>query len=379
MVRLCIALSVLCLIWAGPARGLEHVSLRHEGKQVRVEGRLIVEARDGGVLVLARDGVIWAVEPKDVIGRTRDETPFEPLSADELSKQLFSELPQGFSVHRTPHYLILYSTSKEYAQWCASLFERLYAAFVNFWTRRGFKLSEPEFPLVAIIFADQQSYVEHARKEVGESAKSMIGYFSLQTNRMTLGDLTGAAWLGGRKRGSASAQVARILAQPEAERMVATIVHEATHQIAFNCGLHTRFSDCPLWFSEGIAIYFETPDVKNVKGWGTVGLVNRPRLAQFRDYLARRPADSLATLLTDDKRFRNTQTGLDAYSEAWALTYYLMRRRPKEYVAYLRTLSAKKPLVWDDAATRLREFTQAFGDDLQKLDADFTQYILRLK
>ena len=36
-------------------------------------------------------------------------------------------------------------------------------------------------------------------------------------------------------------------------------------------------------------------------------------------------------------------------------------------------------MVWDDAATRLREFKQAFGDDLQKLDADFTQYILRLK
>ena len=245
------------------------------------------------MLVLARDGVIWAVEPQDLVRRTHDDEPFEPLSADDCPSSCSAELPQGFSVHRTPHYLILYSTSKEYAQWCASLFERLYAAFVSFWTRKGFKLSEPEFPLVAIIFADQQSYVEHARKEVGEAAKSMIGYFSLQTNRMTMGDLTGAAWRGGGRRGSPSAQVARILAQPEAERMVATIVHEATHQIAFNCGLHARFSDCPLWFSEGIAIYFETPDVKNTKGWGTVGLVNRPRLAQFRDYLSHRPPDSL--------------------------------------------------------------------------------------
>jgi len=378
-VRLPVALSALCLIWAAPAAGVEHVTLRHEGKQVTIQGRLLVEAQDGGVLVLAPDGVTWAVEPQDLVRRTRDDAPFEPLSAERLSKQLLAELPQGFSVLRTPHYLILYSTSKEYAQWCASLFERLYTAFVGFWTRKGFKLSEPEFPLVAIVFGDRPSYETHARKEVGDAAQSMIGYFSLRTNRMTMGDLTGAAWGVGGRRTSASGQVARILAQPDSERMVATIVHEATHQIAFNCGLHARYSDCPPWFSEGIAIYFETPDVRNAKGWGTVGLVNRSRLAQFREYLGRRPADSLATLVTDDKRFRNTQGALDAYAEAWALTYYLIRRRPKEYVAYLEALSAKKPLEWDDAATRLREFQRAFGDDLKKLDAEFTQYVLRLR
>ena len=57
------------------------------------------------------------------------------------------------------------------------------------------------------------------------------------------------------------------MAQPEALRTVSTIVHEATHQIAFNCGLHTRLSDCPRWFSEGIAMYFETPDLRSAKGW----------------------------------------------------------------------------------------------------------------
>ena len=377
--RLPIVLCALCLIPATPAAGVEHVTLRHNGKELSVEGRLLVEAQDGGVMVLGRDGVIWTVEPKELVRRTHDDAPFEPLSAEQLSKQLLAELPKGFNVHRTPHYLIFYSTSKEYAQWCGSLFERLYNAFVAFWTRKGFKLFEPEFPLVAILFADRPSYEAHARGEVGEGAQSMIGYFSLKTNRMTMGDLTGAAWLGGGRRTSASSQVARILSQPEAERMVATIVHEATHQIAFNCGLHARFSDCPPWFSEGIAIYFETPDLRNTRGWGTVGLVNRPRLAQFRDYLARRPSDSLVTLLTDDKRFRDPKTGLDAYAEAWALTFYLIRRQPDKYVAYLEALSAKKPLVWDDPETRLQEFKRAFGDDLKRLDSDFVQYTLRLK
>jgi len=161
--------------------------------------------------------------------------------------------------------------------------------------------------------------------------------------------------------------------------MVATIVHEATHQIAYNCGLHARFSDCPLWFSEGIAIYFETPDVSSAKGWSTVGAVNLPRLAQFRDYARRRPSDSLVSLLRDGTRFRDTSKGLDAYAEAWALTYFLLKQRPKQYVEYLRTLSAKEPAKSDDPEIRLHEFKRAFGPDLKRLDSDFLRFILRLR
>ena len=67
--------------------------------------------------------------------------------------------------------------------------------------------------------------------------------------------------------------------------MVATIIHEATHQLAFNRGLQARFADVPLWVSEGIALYFETPDLRNSRGWQTVGAVNRVRLDRFRQYL----------------------------------------------------------------------------------------------
>ena len=49
----------------------------------------------------------------------------------------------------------------------------------------------PEFPLVAIVFADQASYARFAHTELGDSASSIIGYYSLATNRMTMYDLTG--------------------------------------------------------------------------------------------------------------------------------------------------------------------------------------------
>jgi hypothetical protein len=319
------------------------------------------------------------VQPNELVEHSTDDAPFQAFTADEMSERLLAELPRGFDVHRTAHYVIFYNTSRDYAAWCGALFERLYMAFTNFWTRKGFALKPPEFPLVAIVFADQTSYEKFARDELGDTVRAIIGYFSLRTNRMTMFDLTGVAGLARVGRGGSAAQINRILAQPEAERTVATVVHEATHQIAFNCGLHTRYSDCPQWFSEGIALYFETPDLSSAKGWSTIGAVNRTRLTRFQEYAAKRPSDSLVSLLRDDKRLRDTEHGLDAYAEAWALTYFLLKQHPKQYVAYLKALSAKKPVEWDDPQTRVREFQQAFGEDLRKLDTEFTRYMLRLR
>jgi hypothetical protein len=160
---------------------------------------------------------------------------------------------------------------------------------------------------------------------------------------------------------------------------VATIVHEATHQIAFNTGLQTRFADIPLWLSEGLAVYFETPDLQSAKGWRGIGAVNASRLAKFREYRQTRPAGSLRTLIADDKRLRDARAALDAYAEAWALNYYLLQTHPREYLAYLQTLSAKQPLMWDDPETRLREFQNAFGQDLDQLDADFLRHMDKLR
>ncbi len=375
-------LLALCFGWINSARALDRVTLRRDGKEIRVEGRLLVTAQDGGLLVLARDGVLWAVTPDEQVEHTSDDAPFEPFSVEELSQRLLAELPEGFDVHRTAHYLICYDTSRSYAQWCGSLFEGLYRAFTNYWTRKGFKLSEPEFPLVAVVFARQDSYARFSRPELGAAAGSIIGYFSLRTNRMTMYDLTGLESLrrfrNGRPRVSEHrGRIDLILAQPEARRTVSTIVHEATHQIAFNCGLHTRYSDCPVWFSEGIAVYFETPDLRSSKGWRRIGEVNAPRLVRFHQYLRRRPDDSLRTLIADDRRFREPKQSLDAYAETWALTYYLIRRHPRQYIAYLKMLSEKKPLLEDGPQGRLGQFQQAFGD-LDKLDVEFLRYMIRV-
>lgn len=367
----------LLFLLAGTAPGMDRITFVRGEKKTTAEGRIVIEAQDGGRLLLTRDGVLWLIQPEEIVEVGTTEEPFAPFTRSQLATLLLAELPPGFQVHETAHYLILHNTSGDYVRWCGSLFERLYMAFTNYWSRKGFDLHEAEFPLVAIVFADRAPYLRHAQAELGEAAQNIIGYYSLQSNRMTMYDLTGLETLRA-LTGKGDVTVAQILAMPQAAQNVATVVHEATHQIAFNCGLHTRLSDCPLWFSEGIAVFFETPDVTSARGWRTIGGVNRPRLDRFHDYLRTRPSDSLRTLVVSDARFRNVAQGLDAYAEAWALTYFLLNQRREATIEYLKVLSAKSPMVWDDEATRLAEFETAFGP-IDELDPEFLRFMRRVR
>ena len=374
-----IAVFAVCAWYPGAILAVEHVDFQRDGKELQVSGKLLVTAQDGGLMLLAPDGVLWSILPEELTGRREDDAPFRPLNSQQLSKQLLAELP-GFQTYATPHYLICYNTTRQYAVWCGGLFERLYAAFTSFWSRKGIELHEPEFPLVAVIFSDRDSYLKYAQPELGDSAASIIGYYSLRSNRVNMYDLTGVDSLrkAAGRRGSVG-EINQMLAQPEAESMVATVIHEATHQIAFNSGLQTRFADIPLWVSEGIAVYFETPDLQSAKGWRTVGAVNRTRLDAFRNNLERRPAAALRALMSDDKQFRDPRSAAGAYAEAWALNYYLLKYRSKDYVAYLKMLAAKKPLIWDEPERRLKDFQAAFGENLEHFDRDFLRQIQKVR
>lgn len=355
---------------------LEHVSLMRDGTERHISGKILVESQDGGLLLLTPDGALWAIQPDEIGRRRSDPTPFRAHDREELRARLLDEMPQGFDTHDTAHYLICYNTSKAYAQWCGALYERLYRAFINYWSLRGFELHDPDSPLVAIVFADKADYARYAQADLGDGAQAVIGYYNMRSNRVIMYDLTGVEGAAPRPGvGSSAAHINRVLSQPQAERTVATIIHEATHQIAFNCGLQTRYADIPLWVSEGLAVYFETPDLDSAKGWRRIGGVNRERLLQFRQYLRNRPANSLATLVANSQRFRNTQTAPDAYAEAWALNYYLLRRRSDDYLRYLRVLAEKKPLIHDTDEERLAAFEAAFGSDWEALDRDFVNYL----
>jgi hypothetical protein len=351
---------------------LDYITIRQGEGQKDVAGRIEVEAVDGGVMLMSRDGALWPVEKEKLLDRRSDAKPFAPFTREELSRQLAAELP-GFKSHHTQHYLIYYNTSPAYARWVGALFEGLHKAYYNYWKQRGATLHDPEFPLVALVFDGQASYSRYAHEEIGESAASIIGYYNLKSNRMTMYDLTGVE-ISGLASDRATARINQVLSQPGAERTVATIVHEATHQLAFNSGLQVRYADVPLWVSEGIAIYFETPNLESTRGWRNVGAVNRVNLVNFRKFLPRRSSSSLDKLLSDDKRFRDSALATDAYAEAWALNYFLLRTHSEAYMKYLGALAELKPLADSVPAQRLEMFKEHFGD-LNALETEFLRYM----
>jgi hypothetical protein len=332
-----------------------------DGKTERtVVGEIIVEAQDGGVMLLADDGHLWTLQPKQIQMRTATGDPLQVATPEALQTRLLSELgdefPNGnFAVHQTQHYLIVYNSSEDHAKRVGGLFESLYRAFFTYWENQHWDLPEPRFPLVAVVLRDHKSFLEYGNREIGEAANNMIGYYNLASNRMTTFNV------------------------PNWERNVSTIIHEATHQLAYNCGLQTRFADNPMWVSEGLATFFESPDMRNPGRWRGIGRVNRTNLARWKRYQKSRPNDSLATLLSVDDRYRTAASASDAYGEGWALTYFLLKTRRKEYVKYLQELSEGKPLAVRSPRQRIEMFESAMGDDLPKIDQQFHKFMQRVK
>lgn len=365
-------LPALTFLLTSAASAADLVRFRQGAEEVSSPGKVLVHAVDGGVLLLTPVGVLVPLSGAHVVDVESDPTPFQPALPDEVAEYWLQRLPQGFVVYQTAHYVVLHNTSRDFARWCGALLERLYSGFTAYFTNKGLTIDRPEFPLAVAIFATRKEYVSHCRAEVGDAIEQIQGHYNLETNRVTMYDLTGS---GGTAR---AAEISRLMLRPEVRQNIATVIHEATHQLANNANVTCRWTDTPQWVSEGLAMFFEVPDLRSTRGWATVGALNQDRLSQFRRYLTRRPADSLQTLLQSNERFQDTGTAKDAYAEAWALTYFLLQQKSQLFLQYLSLLREKPPLVYDPPETRLAEFRQVFGN-LEALDREFLRFIARLR
>jgi hypothetical protein len=348
-------LSFLFILFGIELRAVETVTFRDGDTERTVAGQMVVEAQDGGVMIQSDAGRIWTIYPDDLIARESDDRPFLAIDSETMEQRLRAELPQDFQVFRTPHFVIGYNSSEEYAKRVGGLYEQLYRAFHTYWKNQQWTLPEPEFPLVSLVLKDRADFLRFAEAEIGTMAESVIGYYHLGTNRMITFNV------------------------PNFERNSATIIHEATHQLAYNCGLQRRYADNPLWVGEGLATYFETPDRRNPTRWRGIGRVNRVNLARWHAYQPDRPQESLSTLLANDDRYRNSATAAAAYAEGWALTYFLIKTRRKQYVDYLRKLSAGKPARDVTEQARIDMFEAAFETTVAELDRDFLAYMRRVR
>lgn len=365
---------------ATPAIAIEHVLVNLDGVERKLSGKVVIQDTAGSMLLETDEGAMWPIMADTILQRSSDSTKLVPLDKEQLTERLLQELGPGFQSHISKHYVVVFNTTPVYAKWCSSLLEKLQKSFLYFWKKRGADVAEPKSPLAVLIFNNRASYIQYAKKELGAAAGNAIGYYSFETNRIAMYDLTGSQALlrENASRGSRK-DISALLQDRRAQPLVATIIHEATHQIAFNCGLQKRFVDNPVWLSEGLAVYFETPNLDSNRLWSGTDQVNYSRWDRFRQNVREGKAASLKMLVADDNLFRQPRTAVDSYAAAWAWNYFLIKWHRKEYSKYLAALAAKPIWVQDDRATRLADFQEHFGENLSELEADFYRRMSRIK
>lgn len=309
--------------------------------------------------LLGRDGVWWSFRPEEAEDYRKLSDGFRPVTQGEMRALLIGEFGRGYEVTGTGNYLVVHPAGQG-SQW-ANRFEELYRNFVQYFAVRGFRLQTPRFPLAAVVFPTKSEFHAYAARHGGQLPEGVLGYYSRRSNRILLYDLTAE---GGEFAWTDNA---------------ATIIHEATHQTAFNTGIHQRFGAPPAWAVEGLATMFEAPGVYDTRRHTSLeSRVNRGRLASFRSYAApRQTGQILAELIESDRLFQVNPDA--AYAHAWALTFYLSEQHPKQYARYL-TQTAARPLLADYTATqRKQDFIAEFGADFAMLEARLLRFLATIK
>ena len=370
--RLIPAVSGLLILVCSSVQAATPLLKIHTKKEIYI-GKEIVH-NDEQCWLLERDGKMKSFSFDAVTGFKRIAKNFKPYSAAEMRSHLRLELGKEFEIVGTTHYLVCAAPGhgKKYGK----LFEQLYREMHVYFSTRGFQIEPLEFPLVAIIFPDHAQFVKYAHAEGITNTRGLAGYYQMKTNRIALFDPATSS-----QRAAINLPVSftnsSFAKAGTSTSLQDTIIHEATHQVAFNLGLHSRIAETPRWIVEGLATVFEHPESRSASKTGsTSSRINRERFVWFGNYVKhRRYNNSLEKFISSDRLFQ-TQT-LDAYSEAWALSFFLMETRSSEYAKYLKRV-ASRPLLGKYTSTqRLNDFHEIFGTrgKMKMFEAEYLRFI----
>jgi hypothetical protein len=367
------------------ALALEYVRFLHLGNERSEEGRVLYEAQDG-IAFEARDGQLYVIAREELIARSSDDLPFVAYTKGEMIERLKKEFPSSEGYHYLDMYgpfIVIYTTSRPFANLYGRLLEKLYEQYVQHWKKHGIELSQPEFPLVAFVFSNRERFLQYTKHDEIELLPEQCAYYHKRTNRIAAYDMSGQQIHQERNQRSANAaDIQRFLTHPVSYHNIKTIVHEAVHQVGFNIGMHPRIAPSPDWLYEGIATFHETPATqRNTRnaGWTLGPHINHSRLRQLRQYLSTPQLESpIQNMIQNDKLFSRTDTALNNYALAWGVFYYLERKRPKELAAYLKLHQEKTIESEDNDEIRLQDFESCFGNDWDKFYKEFYAFLRRL-
>ena len=349
-------LGILALTQAAAAQEALHamqtVKLERGAKQYI--GALLAEDADNYVL-LQRDGRM------KVISRSGSSHPkplldsFAPFTAQTMQEALRAEFGKEYEVSQTEHYLVVHPIGK--ARQCAVPFEEQYLNARQYFEIRGVPTRNPDFPLVAVVLNTRSEFDRFLNNYQPENAQEeVLGYYSPRSNRTITYDQSNGHF--------------------GQQNNLETLFHEATHQIAFNTGIHSRFSPMPRWFTEGLATMFEAPGIHNSTTFPQLQQrLNKKWFSYIRSKC--QPGESsgvLAELIGSDELFRRDPE--KAYGYSWALTFYLAETQSDKYARYVRRVNQRTQFKDYESQTRLEDFIQAFGNDMTDLEARVTRFLL---
>jgi len=299
--------------------------------------------------------------------------PFQPFTAEELLERLQKGPLGDFQVHQTPHYLIFYQSSHAFAEATGRWLEDLYRRLLDAFRKHEMAAHDTEFPLVAVIYRTERDF--RASKRVDPEVQAV---YEIGTNRIYFYETS---------EQDKNAPEVSALRKPQ------TVVHEGTHQVLQNIGVHPRLSAWPIWLVEGLAEYCSTPASSRKGGkptWDGLGMINGLHMATIRELedplsvairgddaqseaLVREPGKPLVECLV-----RKTHLTPTEYALAWAMTHYLAFKRQDDFVEYLKAMSQIPPLEPRTPEDHLAEFRKVFGSDLVKIDKTIDRYLKNL-
>lgn len=313
----------------------------------------------------------------------------------EVSRTL-EQLGTGFARFETDHFIALSDCEPQWTRQRVDLLERTYHQFHRMMRQLGLENVPPRNRLLCVLIEDHGAYTSFARDHDGVDAAWVAGYYASRTNRVVFyNDATGPAFRsaaqqidqfrevartaerradtarGDRSGESAAAlraqarrfkdhltaEQSRLKEQVEAASVTKTI-HEATHLIAFNCGLQSRAHQYPFWLTEGLAASFETLEPSAAFG------PDVPMEARDLEFIEAMRDGRLVPVEVFIQM--NTLAGADAdtaramYAQAHALFQYLFRFERASLAGYFRDIQ-REPAGGLSPRRHLEMFTERFG------------------
>ncbi len=349
--------------------------IKHQGRQLVSD--------DEVCWLLKQDGRLHSLDLAEVTEFKQLGHVFRPFSTHEMRTRLITEFGKGFEVDTRGSQVLIAPSGKTKA--CADLIEATSKSFASYFSRRNFKLDKFETPLVTIVFPTQKEFLAYSGQDMVKNTQGLRGYYSPTSNRVALYMEQSApavkSFVG--DMGEPLAPFSRLTHYGAAQAEGGfrdTLTHETTHQLGFNSGLHSRLGDDPTWIIEGLAMLFEgDANRDDTRQQTTVAQrMNRERFIWFREFSQiRRQPKSLEEFVTTNALF-STNT-LDAYSEAWALTFFLAETRSSNLSGYLKKLANRTELGEYTPMKRLNDFKASFGKDIPHLESQYLRFMKELE